>query len=134
MEVVKKLGGAVSDGNGVAVVYAAVLGAIIANATPVPTDALMFKLQQRDRDLLDKGEITPRQAWNRDLLYYYFFASAYWAVVLAVLANVKGDYQKKVKILSALVGAGFVFAAITKIIEKDNIKYGITKEQDNKYI
>ena len=116
---------AIKDGNGNAIIYTAIGAAILANVMPTPSDGFFFYQQRINKEKLDKGEITPKQYWTRDVFGYYFYTAAWYGLVLATVASVGGTYQTKAKILLGLSGAGIVLGVISKNIEAENKKKGI---------
>lgn len=116
---------AIKDGNGNAIIYTAIGAAILANVMPTPSDGFFFYQQRINKEKLDKGEITPKQYWTRDVFGYYFYTAAWYGLVLATVASVGGTYQTKAKILLGLSGAGIVLGVISKNIEAENEKKGI---------
>ena len=117
---------AIKDGNGNAIIYTAIGAAILANVMPTPADGFFFYQQRINKEKLDKGEITPKQYWTRDVFGYYFYTAAWYGLVLATVAAVGGSYQTKAKILLGLSGAGIVLGVVSKNIEAENEKRGIT--------
>jgi hypothetical protein len=117
----------------IAVIYGALFGAIAGDLVPTPGDFFYFKLMRELRDKWTKGEITSKQYWSRETLYYYLLNSSWWALVFLITYNIEGDFQKKLKIALALTGAGLVVGVILKNIQKDEqerlAEKNLTKEQ-----
>jgi hypothetical protein len=99
--------------------FAAVGGAVLGDLIPTPGDALAFHLQRKLRDKWSKGEITSKQYWGREALYYYTLNSTWWLLVGLATYYTPGETQKKIRTLLALTGAGIVFSVIYKNIKKD---------------
>ena len=111
---------ALNNGNGNAIVYTALIAAIVANCTPTPADALFFYREQVDKELLEKKQITPKQYWVRNTIGYYAYTAGWYALCLTVILSVGGTYQTKAKILLGLISGGLVVGVIAKNIQKDN--------------
>lgn len=110
----------IKEGNGNALIYTALAAAILANATPTIADGWYFSLQQKWKQELQEGKITPEQYWGRDILNYYTITSGYYGVVLlTMLAFNKNSFSTNSKILLGLLGGGFVVAVGMKNIQKD---------------
>ena len=110
----------VNDGNGNALIFTALLAAMIANAVPTPADSLYFSMQQKIKQQLEAGTITPETYWKKDIINYYTFTAGWYAGLLIILYAAQGSYKTNAKILIALISGGFVFAVYKKNVEKDN--------------
>jgi hypothetical protein len=110
----------IKDGNGNTLIYTALIAAMLANAIPTVADGLYFSLQQKWKQQLNEGKITPEQYWSRDVGHYYTITAGYYAIVLAtMLALNKNSFSKNSKILLGLVGGGVVVGVAMKNIQKD---------------
>jgi hypothetical protein len=110
----------VSEGNGNALIYTALIAAMAANAIPTVADGFYFSLQQKWKQELQEGKITPEQYWKRDILHYYTITAGYYGVVLlTMLALNKNSFSTNSKILLGLLGGGLVVAVGMKNIQKD---------------
>lgn len=110
-------------GAGEAVLYAGLLGLLVSDLVPTPADAVYFRLEAKNKQKLDKGEITPRQYWTRDALMYYGLNPIWWLIVIGVVTQTKGGLNDKVKIGIGVVAAGAVFGVLSKNIkEEEKIK------------
>ena len=109
-------------GAGEAVLYAGLLGLLISDIVPTPADAVYFRSMAKNKEKLEKGEITPRQYWTRDALLYYGLNPLWWSLVLGSVVLTKGSVNDKVKIGIALVGAGAVVGVIFKNIREEEQK------------
>lgn len=107
------------SGNGNALIYTAVIAAIVANCTPTPADAIYFRRQQVDKALLNDQKITPKQFWLRNTFGYYFYTAAWYGAVLLVVTSANVDYKTKAKIGIALLSAGIIVGVVSKNIQKD---------------
>jgi hypothetical protein len=110
---------AIKGGHGNAILYATALGLLLSDVIPTPADALYFNLQQKNKAKLEAKEITPKQYWTRDAIYYYGLNPLWWSLVLGAIYFTKGDYTKKAKVGLGLLATGFVVAVIHKNIKKD---------------
>lgn len=110
----------IKGGNGNTVIYVALISAMLANAVPTIADGFYFSLQQKWKQELQDGKITPEQYWKRDILHYYTVTSAYYGVVLlTMLALNKNSFSTNSKILLGLLGGGLVVAVGMKNVQKD---------------
>jgi uncharacterized membrane protein YkvI len=117
--VTSEIKGALGNGDGNALIYTAVLSAMIANVMPTPADAIYFWRQSVDKEKLEKGEITPTQYWTRDVVGYYSYTALWYGLVLTIVASMGGTYQNKARILLGLLGAGVVVGVVANNIKKD---------------
>ena len=119
----------VKDGGGNTLIFTALLAAITANILPVPTDALYFRAQQRDKSRLENGEITPKQYWTRDILGYYSYTALWYIFLFTILQAVGGDYKNKARILMILLSGGLVIGVAQKNISRDEELEELKKQQ-----
>ena len=110
---------AIVSGHGNAIVYAGALGLLLSDVIPTPADGVYFYLQQKSKRKLENKEITPKQYWRREALYYYGLNPIWWSLVLGALVITKGTYTSKLKVGLAIVGAGAVIGVLNKNIQKD---------------
>ena len=109
----------IQSGNGNALIYTALGAAIIANCTPTIADGWYFSLQQKWKQDLEDGKITPEQYWTRDILHYYTITAGYYGVVfLTMLALNKNSFSTNSKILLAIIGGGLVIGVGIKNVQK----------------
>ncbi len=109
----------VQDGNGNAILYTALIAAIIANVTPTPADYFYFRAQQTDKEKLESGEITPKQYWTRDILGYYGYTAGYYLSIFLILQAFGGSYKTNSRVLIALLSGGLILSVYRKNIKKD---------------
>jgi len=110
----------IGEGNGNALIYAALGAAILANCIPTVADGWYFSLQQKWKQELQEGKITPKQFWTRDVVNYYTITAGYYGVVLVtMLALNKNSFSTNSKILLGLLGGGLVIGVAMKNIQKD---------------
>lgn len=120
----------IQSGNGNALIYTALGAAIIANCTPTIADGWYFSLQQKWKQDLEDGKITPEQYWTRDILHYYTITAGYYGVVfLTMLALNKNSFSTNSKILLAIIGGGLVIGVGIKNVQKDKEIAQLKKEQ-----
>lgn len=112
-----------TQGAGEAVLYAGLLGLLVSDIIPTPADAVYFRLQEKNKQKLDSGIISPKQYWTRDALMYYGLNPLWWSLVLIAVVNTKGGLDNKLKLGLGLIGAGAVFGVLAKNIrEEEKIK------------
>jgi hypothetical protein len=114
------IGKVISEGNGNTLIYTALLAAMFANAVPTVADGWYFSLQQKWKQELEDGIITPEQYWARDIGNYYTITAGYYGVVLlTMLALNKNSFSTNSKILLGILGGGLVIAVGMKNVQKD---------------
>ena len=113
------IGEVVKGGNGNAIIFTALLAAIVANVMPVPTDYLYFQAQQSDKEKLESGCITAKQYWTRDILGYYGYTASWYLFLFLILYSANGSYKNNSRILLALLSAGLIVSVYNKNITKD---------------
>lgn len=116
---VGSIGGALKGGHGNAILYAGALGLLLSDIIPTPADSVYFTLQQKNKAKLNAKEITPKQYWTRDALYYYGLNPIWWSLVLGAMYVTKGSYTTKAKIGLGIIAGGVVVSVIQKNIKKD---------------
>ena len=110
----------VKEGNGNALIYTALMAAILSNAVPTIADGWYFSLQQKWKQELEEGKITPEQYWTRDIGNYYTITAGYYGIVLlTMLALNKNSFTTNYKILLGILGGGFVIGVGFKNVQKD---------------
>jgi hypothetical protein len=119
---------AVQSGHGNAILYAGTLGLLLSDIIPTPADALYFRLQEKNKQKLEKKEITPRQYWTRDALAYYGLNPLWWSLVLGAVILTKGSVGDKAKVGLGMIGAGVVFGVLNKNIKEEEKILGIKKK------
>jgi len=122
----------IKNGGGNTLIITALIGAMIANALPTPADSLYFNLQSEIKEKLEKGEITPKEYWTKDIVNYYTYTAAWYALLIIIMLAIDGKYQTNAKILIALIGGGFVFSVWRKNIEKDEALLKLHKQYKSK--
>lgn len=110
----------IDEGNGNALIYTALIAAIVANCTPTVADGLYFNLQQKWKHQLNEGIITPEVYWRNNILHYYTITAGYYGVVLLTMLSLnKNSFSSNSKILLGLLGGGLVVAVGMKNVQKD---------------
>lgn len=109
----------VKKGAGEAVLYAGLIGLLLSDIIPTPADALYFRLMEKNKQQLEKKEITPKQYWTRDAALYYGLNPLWWLLVLGIVVKTKGGLDNKLKWGIGLVGAGAVLGVISKNIKEE---------------
>lgn len=104
------------------IIFAALIGASVGDFIPTIGDAIYFTQQQKLKEKLNLGLISPEQYWKREALYYYTTNSLYWLIIALILYKIKGDYHTKIKVGLWILGGSAVFGVIHKNISKDKIK------------
>ncbi len=110
----------IKDGNGNTIIYTALIAAMLANAVPTVADGWYFSLQQKWKQELQEGKITPEQYWKRNIINYYTITAGWYGVVLlTMLALNKNSFSNNSKIALGLLGGGLVVAVGMKNVQKD---------------
>ena len=124
-------GEVIKSGNGNTLILTALIAAAVANALPTPADGLYFNMQQKIKEQLNKGEITPKEYWTKDILHYYTFTAGWYILLILLILAVGGKYQTNSKILIVLISGGFIFGVWKKNIEKDEALQKLQRESKN---
>jgi uncharacterized membrane protein YkvI len=103
--------------------YAVGVGLILSDIIPTPADALVFYRQRINKQALEKGEITPKQYWEREAFNYYALNPIWWLGVLGITHAFGNTYEQKRNILIGLVAGGVVLGVLAKNIKKDEEFY-----------
>ncbi len=108
---------AINSGNGNAILYTALLGAMVANAMPTPFDSIYFRNVNKLERQFDAGEISAEKLeWNVAGQYYLWTAGWYLALFTGVYAF-GGKYKNNAKVLLALVAGGLVIGTVQRNIQ-----------------
>jgi hypothetical protein len=99
------------------------IGLIVSDVVPTIADYFVFRKDQQLKMQLEKGEITPKQYWEKFAVAYYLYNPLYWAALVGVSMYVGKDYTQKRNILIGLVGGGAAIAALAKNVKKDEEFY-----------
>jgi hypothetical protein len=113
------IGKVVNEGNGNAIVYTALLAAMIANCLPTPADAIYFSRVNKLERQFDAGEITAEQVEWSVALEYYVWTAAWYGLLFAGIYSFGGKYKNNARILLAIAAAGLAFGVVNKNIEID---------------
>lgn len=119
---------AIKSGHGNAVLYAGAIGLLLSDILPTPADSIYFRLQEKNKTKLEKGEITPKQYWTRDALAYYGLNPIWWGLVLGVIFITKGDFTSKAKVGLGIIAGGVVIGVLNKNIKEEEKKLAIAKK------
>ncbi len=122
----------IKSGNGNTLILTALIAAAVANALPTIADPLYFNMQSKIKDQLNKGEITPKQYWTKDIVGYYTYTAAWYVLLILIVLALGGKYKTNAKILVVLISGGFVFGVWKKNIEKDEAILNLQKEYNTK--
>jgi hypothetical protein len=109
----------VNKGAGEAVLYAGLLGLLLSDIVPTPADAVYFRMMEKNKQKLEKKQITPKQYWTRDAIMYYGLNPLWWLLVLGIVIKTKGGLDNKVRWGLGLVSAGAVIGVISKNIKEE---------------
>jgi len=107
----------VSEGNGNALIYTALLAAMIANTLPTPFDSIYFRRVNKLQRQYDLNEITPEKLEWHIAGEYYLWTSGYYALLFTGIYAFGGKYKNNAKILLTLLAGGLVLGAVNKNIE-----------------
>lgn len=99
------------------------VGLILSDVIPTPADSLYFYQQRINKQKLERGEITSKQYWLRDILGYYGYNPLWWGIVLGASFTLGKDYTQKRNILIGLLAGGAVVGVVMKNIQKDEEFY-----------
>jgi hypothetical protein len=109
----------VNKGAGEAVLYAGLLGLLLSDIVPTPADAVYFRMMEKNKQKLEKKQITPKQYWTRDAIMYYGLNPLWWLLVLGIVIKTKGGLDNKIRWGLGLVSAGAVIGVISKNIKEE---------------
>lgn len=121
----------VKDGNGNALLFTAIAAAAIANIMPTPADYFYFKAQSRDKEKLEKGLITPKQYWTRDIAGYYLYTAGWYTAMFLTIQALGGTYKNNSRILLALLSGGLIIGVANQNIKRDEQIRALEKQQKN---
>ncbi len=109
----------IKSGNGNTLILTALIAAAIANALPTPGDVLYFSKQQSLKEDLEKGKITPKEYWTRNIGYHYLFSSLWYVALILLVLSIGAKYETNTKILLVVLSGGLVLGVLKRNIEKD---------------
>ena len=116
---IKSIASGLKSEHGNALLYAGLIGLIASDLIPTPADALFFFQERKLRDKWSRGEITPKQYWEKKAVSYYLYNPLWWAIVAGITVSIKGDATTKLKAMGGLIGAGAVIGVLYKNIKTD---------------
>lgn len=109
----------ISEGNGNAIIYTALISAAIANTLPTPFDGIYFRrVNKLERDF-DSGKITASKLEWHIAGEYYLWTSLWYLSLFTGVYAFGGKYKDNARILLALAASGLVIGAVAKNIEVD---------------
>lgn len=111
------------DASKTKVLYAVGLGLFLSDLIPTPADAVYFNQQQKNKEKLNDGLITPKQYWTRDALGYYGYNALWWAMVIGASHLIGKNFQQKRNLFIGIIAGGAVLSVLHKNIVKDTIYY-----------
>jgi hypothetical protein len=115
----------VSEGNGNALLYTALLAAAVANTLPTPFDSIYFRrMNQLQRDY-DENKISPEKLEWHVAGEYYLWTSLWYATLFTGIYAFGGKYRTNAKILLTVAAGGLVIGAVNKNIEINKKLKGI---------
>lgn len=115
--------------HGDTILLAGLIGLTLSDIIPTISDSIYFSVERNLRDKWKKGEITPAKYWRQTSFAYYGLNFGYWLIISAIVLSIKGDAEKKIKVLGGLIGGGAVAAIIYKNIQKDTAELKSEEEQ-----
>lgn len=110
---------AIKDGNGNSIIFAALIGAAIANSIPTPFDSIYFQRINKFKQQYELGEISANTYEKHVMAEYYLWTSLWYVSIIGVLALFNKGYSTNAKILIGLSGAGLVYGAYKANLRRD---------------
>lgn len=110
---------AADNGYGNALIYTAIITAAVTDFIPTPADYFYFRTQEKIKQELKNGTISPTQYWIRDAASYYLYNPAWWILFGFAVVKFGHTTQDKVKIAIGLASAGAVVGILAKNIKTD---------------
>jgi len=107
----------VEDGNGNALIYTALIAAMVANTLPTPFDAIYFRRVNTLQRQYDEKKITAEKLEWHVAGEYFLWTSLWYASLFGIIYSIGGKYQTNARILLALASGGLVIGAVNKNIE-----------------
>lgn len=116
-----------SNGGSTGALYIALLSAAAGSLIPSPADAFIFWRQREDKEEWVKGEISSKQYWGRQLLWYYTASPLWFGALFAGVYFFGKTTKQKLMIATAVVGGGAIIGVVAHNIEKDERLIARTK-------
>ena len=113
------IGKVVGEGNGNAIIYTALLAAMVANALPTPADAIYFARVNKLERAFDAGEISAEEVEWKVAGEYYLWTALWYGLLFTGIYSFGGQYKTNARILLALAAAGLVAGVVQKNVEVD---------------
>ena len=107
----------VSNGNGNALIYTALIAAAVANTLPTPFDSIYFRRVNKLERAFDAGEVTAEKLEWHVAGEYYLWTSIWYVALFTGVYAFGGKYKTNARILLALASGGLVIGAVAKNIE-----------------
>lgn len=113
------IGKVVGEGNGNAIIYTALLAAMVANALPTPADGIYFYRVNKLERKFDAGQISAEELEWKVAGEYYLWTAMWYGLLFTGIYSFGGKYKTNARILLALAAAGLVVGVVNKNIEVD---------------
>jgi hypothetical protein len=107
----------ISDGNGNALLYTALLAAAAANTIPTPFDAIYFTRVNTLQRQYDNKEISAEKLEWHIAGEYYLWTSLWYAALFTGIYAFGGKYKTNAKIVLGLAAGGLVIGAVNRNIK-----------------
>lgn len=109
-----------SNGGETGALYIALLSAAVGNLLPSPADAWIFYRQREDKEKWATGEITSKQYWGRQMLWYYASAPVWYGALFAGVYFFGKTTKQKLMIATGVIGGGAIIGVVANNIKKDD--------------
>ena len=118
----------IRNGNGNAILYTALIAAMVANVLPTPFDAIYFDRQRKLKQDLEAGRISVERYWYQDIGEYYLWTALWYAGVILVVSAVGSSFKANSRMAIALISGGLVVGVMVKNIQKDKEMQELKKD------
>jgi len=113
------IGKVVGEGNGNAIIYTALLAAMVANALPTPADAIYFARVNKLERAFDAGQISAEEVEWKVAGEYYLWTALWYGLLFTGIYSFGGKYKTNARIILALAAGGLIVGVVQKNIEVD---------------
>jgi len=113
------IGKVVGEGNGNAIIYTALLAAMVANALPTPADAIYFARVNKLERAFDAGQISAEEVEWKVAGEYYLWTALWYGLLFTGIYSFGGKYKTNARIVLALAAGGLIVGVVQKNIEVD---------------
>ena len=113
------IGKVVGEGNGNAIIYTALLAAMVANAFPTPADAIYFARVNKLERAFDAGQISAEEVEWKVAGEYYLWTALWYGLLFTGIYSFGGKYKTNARIILALAAGGLIVGVVQKNIEVD---------------